>query len=446
MKEFFKDKVFFRNLFILIIPIILQELLNSSVNLVDNFMVGQLEEVAITSVGICNQIFFVFNLVLFGINSGASVFIGQYFGKNDFNGIYKVMGIGIILALLNSLIFFWAITFFPEVLMRLYSKDELVIIEGIKYLKVIAPAYFIISLIMAINAALKSTRHTSYPMITTFISLITNIFLNYLFIFKMNLGVQGAAISTLCARSIELLSQLLIIYLKKLPIVAKFKYYINFDKEFIKNYFIVCTPVILNEIFWSIGIAICNMAYKYSGTNAQAAVQITGTIQNLFTVVGVAIGGGCGILLSNSLGAGNKERAIDYSKKCLILTIMLSTIMSLFLLIISPYIVSIFKITDIVKDYAMKLLYIVSFGMIFKTFNYTAIVGVLRSGGDTKYTLWLDFSTVWFIGIPMAFLGSYFLKLPIYITYAMVYSEEIVKGVFSFLRVKKQKWVNTLIN
>ncbi|MDE6357684.1 MAG: MATE family efflux transporter, partial [Eubacteriales bacterium] len=354
-------------------------------------------------------------------------------------------GLGIALSLLNSLIFFAGITFIPENLMRLYSKDELVIIEGIKYLKIIAPAYFVISFIMAINASLKATRNTAYPMITTFISLLTNIILNYVFIFKMNLGVKGAAIATLCARIIELISQILIVYLKKLQIIASIKDYFSFNKEFVTNYFVICTPVILNEIFWSVGVAICNMAYKYSGTNAQAAVQITGTIQNLFTVVGVAIGGGCGILLSNALGSGNEEMAINYSKKCMILTIMLSTLMSLFLLIVSPYIVSVFKITDIVRDYAIKLLYVVAFGMIFKTFNYTTIVGVLRSGGDTKYTLLLDFLTVWLIGIPMAFLGSYFLNLPIYITYAMVYSEEIVKGFFSFFRVKKQKWVNTLV-
>lgn len=446
MKDFFKDKTFFKNLFILIIPIIFQELLNSSVNLVDNFMVGQLKEVAITSVGICNQIFFVFNLVLFGINSGSAVFIGQYFGKGDFKGIYKVMGLGIILSLLNSLLFFIAITFLPEFLMSLYSKDELVIIEGIKYFKVIAPAYFIIAFISILNSALKATRNTAYPMITTFISLICNIILNYIFIFKMNLGVKGAAIATLCARIIEFFAQILIIYIKKMPIITNIKNYFKFEKEFVKSFFVVCSPVILNEIFWAVGIAICNMAYKFSGTNAQAAVQITGTIQNLFIVLGVAIGGGCGILLSNLLGVGDKKKAIEYSKKCMILTVILSSMMSILLLASSNFIVSQFEITNIVREYSIKLLKIVAFGMIFKTFNYTTIVGILRSGGDTKYTLILDFATVWFIGIPMAFLGSYFLNLPIYITYAMVYSEEIIKGFFSFARVKKQKWVNTLVD
>nr|WP_317356911.1 MATE family efflux transporter [uncultured Tyzzerella sp.] len=445
MKNFFSDKVFFKNLFLLIIPIIFQELLNSSVNLVDNFMIGQLGEVAITSVGLANQIFFVFNLILFGINSGAAVFVGQFFGKGDFGGIHKVIGLGVILSLLNATLFVTAIIFAPEFLMSLYSKDPAVIAEGINYLQIICPAYFVIAFVMAINASLKAIRKTHYPMITTFIALVTNVILNYLFIFKLGYGVKGAAMATLCARCVELTSQLIIIFGKKLPIITNVKNYFNFNKSFVLAYFDVCTPIILNEVFWSIGISVCNMAYKFSGTDAQSAVQITGTIQNLFTVMGVAIGGGCGIMLSNVLGCGDIEKAKDYSKKCMIITVIMSSIMGVILLILSPFIVDLFNVKDLVKDYTHKMLMIVAFGLIFKTYNYTTIVGILRSGGDTKYTAILDFASVWFIGIPMAFLGAYVLNLPIYVTYAMVYSEEIIKGFFSSARVRKNKWAKSLV-
>ena len=232
---------------------------------------------------------------------------------------------------------------------------------------------------------------------------------------------------------------------KKLPILTNIKNYFKFNKAFVKSYFDVCTPVILNEVFWSIGISVCNMAYKFSGTDAQSAVQITGTVQNLYTDMGVAIGGGCGILLSNVLGYGDIEKAKEYSKKCMVLTVIISSIMGVILIVLSPYIIDIFKVKNLVKDYTHKLLMIVAFGIVFKTYNYTTIVGILRSGGDTKYTAILDFSSVWFIGIPMAFLGAYFLELPIYITYAMVYSEEIVKGFFSSARVKKNKWAKSLV-
>ena len=445
MREFFSDKTFFKNLFLLIIPIMFQEILNSSVNLVDNFMIGQLGEVAITSVGLANQIFFVFNLILFGINSGASVFVGQFFGKGDFKGIHKIMGLGTILSLLNAFIFVCAIVFAPQFLMSLYSKDSAVISEGVKYLQIVCPAYFLIAFNMSNNAALKAIRKTHIPMITTFIALMSNIFLNYIFIFKLGYGVQGAAIATLCSRAIELMSQILIILIKKYEIVTQIKNYFTFDKDFIKSYFKICTPIILNEIFWSLGVTICNMAYKFSGTDAQSAIQITSTIQSLFIVMGVAVGAGCGILLSNILGFGDIEKAKKYSKKCIIMTIFLSSIMSVILLILSPFIINLFNVKDLVKNYTHNLLLVVSLGMIFKTYNYTTIVGILRSGGDTMYTAILDFATVWLIAIPMAFLGAYFLNLPIYITYAMVYFEEVIKCFFSTKRVNQYRWAKSLV-
>lgn len=445
MKNFFKDIPFFKSLFILILPIIFQELLNASVNLIDNFMIGQLGEVAITSVGIANQVFFVFNLVLFGINSGTAVFVGQYFGKGDTSGIHKVMGLGIVLSLINASIFVFLITFFANELMSLYSQDSLVIEASVNYLKITSPSYFCTAFIASINASLKAIRKTSYPMRTTLIALISNMILNYIFIFLLDYGVSGAAFATLCARIIELIVQISVITIKKLPIVTSIKNYFKFDKSFVKEYFIVCMPVILNEIFWSLGVTICNMAYRFSGTDAQSAVQITGTIQNLFTVMGVAIGGGCGILLSNSLGAGELERAEEYSKKCLLLSTIMSLIMGVILLIVKSYIIDIFNVKDVVKDYANNLLIVVAIGISFKIYNYTTIVGILRSGGDTTYTAILDFGAVWLIAIPMAFLGAYVLELPIYITYAMVYSEELIKVILTTKRVNKNKWLKSLV-
>lgn len=445
MNSFFKDLAFSRSLLVLVLPIICQELLNASVNLIDNFMIGQLGEVAITSVGIANQVFFVFSLILFGINSGTAVFVGQYFGKGDFKGIHKVMGLGITLGLVNASIFVFAISFFAEELMTLYSPDPLVIELSVKYLKMIAPSYFCTAFITSINASLKAIRKTSYPMRTTLIALLSNMTLNYIFIFVLNYGVVGAAFGTLCARVIELTAQICIILFKKLPILTKIKNYFTFDVAFVKEYFIICLPVILNEIFWSLGVTICNMAYRFSGTDAQSAVQITGTVQNLFTVMGVAIGGGCGILLSNSLGANELERADEYSKKCLILSTIMSILMGAILIIIRPYIIDIFNVKDVVKEYANNLLLVVAIGISFKTYNYTTIVGILRSGGDTTYTAILDFGAVWLIAIPMAFLGAYYLELPIYITYAMVYSEEIIKAIFTTMRVNKKKWLKSLV-
>lgn len=445
MKDFFKDKEFFKTLGFIVIPIIFQELLNSSVNFVDIFMIGQIGEVAVTSVSLANQIFFIFNYILFGINSGASVFIGQYWGKNDLNGIYKIIGIGMILSLCTAGIFSFGALFMPKALMSLYSKDILVINEGVKYLKIIGISYFFTAFVMGINASLRAIKLTKYPMFTTFISLIVNIFLNYIFIFKLNFGVVGASLATLCARTVELLIQTLIIFKKKVPFLTKLKNYLKFDKQFLSMYFKVLTPVIINELLWSLGTSMYNVAYKFSGTNAQASVQISNSVQNVFTVIGVSVGTGCSILLSNLLGAGNKEKSLIYSKKCKQLALFFSFILSLILILSIPFIISLFNVPQIVKSYSQKILLIVSVSTILKTCNYLNIIGILRSGGDTKFTLILEGSTIWFIGVPMAFLGSYFLQLPIYLTFFLVMLEEVIKLILGSIRVKKEVWLKTLV-
>lgn len=441
----FKDKKFLKNIATLAIPIMLQELLNSSVNILDTFMIGRLGDTAVASVGLANQIFFLFVLITFGINSGGSIFIGQYYGKGDYKGIHKIMGITLSLSLFAAFIFWCGARLFPQQLMGFYSKDHLVIEQGGEYLKIISFSYFLSAIIVSLNAALKSTNVVMQPMITTFISLVSNFTFNLLFIFGLNMGVKGAAFATLLARIIEVIVQIVLIVRYKRVIRTRLSNYFVFDKNIVLQFLKISTPVILNEFMWALGNSVYNIAYKYSGTVAQAATQISGTVQNLFMVAGIAIGSACGILISNTLGAGDSKRAIEYSRKCCGLSVVLSIFMGIMLALATPFIVNVFKVGDEAKLYANYMLYVVSAFMVFKTFNFVTIVGVLRNGGDTTFCLLLDTLTVWFIGVPMAFLGSKFLGLPIYITFAMVYLEEVVKMFISAVRVWKNKWANTVI-
>jgi len=440
------DKVFLKLAANLAIPIILQDILNSSVNMVDTFMIGRLGESEVAAVGLANQVFFIYQLILFGITSGSAIFMGQYWGKHDTASIHKVMGISIGLSLFFAFIFSSAAFFIPEKIMRLYSQDANVINFGCDYLSIIIISYFFSSIIVSVNAALRATGTTKLPMCTTFISLFSNIIFNYIFIFKMGFGVKGAATATVFARGIEILSQLILIYKLKTPVAAKLSNYLKADKEYLKVFFKITVPVILNEFMWSLGMSIYNMAYKYSGTEAQAAVQISSTVQNLFIVMGTGAGFACGIMLSNALGAGDINKAIDYSRKFIKLSVILSFFMGIILFLSSDFILLFFDVSDIVKEYAYYLFLITSVGIIIKTYNYTTIVGILRSGGDTRFCLILDTAGVWFIGIPLAFIGSKVLELPIYITVALVYMEEVMKFFVSTKRVLKNNWAKTLID
>ncbi len=445
MKNLFKDKVFLHNITILALPIMLNELINSLINIMDTFMTGKLGAQSVTAVGLSNQIFFLFNLCCFGISSGASVFMAQYWGNKDVKGVRRVLGLAVISAEFFALLFFILARYIPGQLLGIYSKDAEVIVLGESYLVVVSLSYFFTAFVNVFNIALKAIGRAAQPMFTTLVSLISNVVLNYIFIFVMHLGVKGAAYGTVCARSIEFALQLSLIFIRRLPVLGRPRDYMSADLAFIKHYFIIAMPVFLNEFIWALGTTIYNVAYKYSGTVAQAAIQVSSSVQNLFIVAGMGFGTAVGIILSNSLGAGDREKAIDYSKKGKKLVVLTSIFSGVVLILFAKLIVSFFDIDEQGRRYALYMLYVVAAGITVKNINFINIVGILRSGGDTLAGLIMDMSSVWLIGIPMAFLGSALLGLPIYITFTMVYMEEVVKLIFSEARVLKLKWANTII-
>ena len=441
-----KKNEFFKRLLALSIPIMLQELLNSSVNMVDIVMIGSLGIESVAAVGLANQIFFLFILLCFGIISGSGIFIGQFFGKRDMAGVHKVMGICFTFTIAGASLFATGAIFFPEFLMQIYSNDENVIRLGVSYLRIIGFSYFFTAISASLNGALRSIGQTKFPMITTIVALLISVSLNYVFIFIFDFGVAGAALGTLIARMVELTLQLFIINKFKLPIATKLKSYFVADKAFIKIFFKTTTPVILNEVVWATGVSLYQIAYKFVGMEAQGAMQIASTVQNLFMVIGMAVGTSCGIMLANLLGAGEHEKAIIYSRKCLLLVIVFSMLMGLVLILLTPFIINFFDVSDSIKDSLQKIIYVVALGMTVKTFNYTTVVGILRSGGDTKFCLLLDSGTVWLVGVPSAFLSAIIFQWPIHLVFAMVYGEEIVKCFLSGQRVWKNRWARTIVD
>lgn len=441
-----KDKAFMKKLGMLALPIMLNDILNSSVNLLDTLMIGRLGDAPLTAVGLANQIFFLFIVINFGINSGNAIFVGQFYGKGDNKGIYKGMGMTAVIAFFVSLLFVLAAVLAPETLMNFYSKDSEVIELGCVYLRIVGYSYMFDTFTVLINSALRATGRVVQPMATTFVSILCNFVLNIVFIYILKMGVKGAAIATLTARGIELAVTLGWSVFKKHVIItapANYFRYIKFD--FVKTFLTVTTPVILNELMWALGTTVYNVAYKYSGTVAQAAVQIASTVQGVFMVEGTAIGSACGIMIANAIGANDRDRAIDYSRKSMVMCFWFSVCAGVLLALASPYIAGFFNVTPEARRYAYYMLIIISAGIIIKNINFITIVGILRNGGDTKFCLLADAATVWLVGVPLAFLGSKVLGLPIYITFAMVYMEEVVKLFLTVPRVLKNKWINTLV-
>ncbi|MGL4345077.1 MAG: MATE family efflux transporter, partial [Cellulosilyticaceae bacterium] len=306
MKKVFQDKQFLKSLWVLALPITIQSFITSSLNLIDNVMVGKLGEEAIASVGLANQYIFIFTLCLMGINAGASVFMAQYWGKKDVKSIKKILGLDMNIGLFVSLIFGLAAFFAPEQIMGILSKDPAVVTLGAGYLRIVAISCVFTNFTQMFSAGLRSTEQVKVPMYASLIGVGANAVLNWIFIFGKCgmpvMGVYGAALATTIARIIEMLYIVGYVYMSKNMIAAKLKELYSFDMALVKTYFKTSWSVIANELIFSVGMTAFSMAYARIGTNAVATMQIATTINNIFTVLLMGMAVATAIMVGNKIG------------------------------------------------------------------------------------------------------------------------------------------------
>ncbi len=444
-----KDKVFYRTMLAIALPIALQNLITSSLNMIDTVMIGRLGETEIAAVGLANQYFFIFVLLLFGINSGAAIFTSQFWGKKDVTNIKRIIGITLLMGGGLSLLFSLGAFLIPQLILRVFTDDVQVIKLGSQYLRIISFSYLITAISFAYSFSARSIGQAKLPMFVSVVSLFSNGLLNYVLIFgKLGLpmmGVKGAALATLISRFIETTLLLGIIYGQKMAIGGTFKEMLDISGTLFKRYIRTGLPVILNEGFWSLGMTMYSIAYARISTEAIAAVQIANTVQGIFMVVSMGLGNACAVMIGNILGAKEEDKAIDYAFRFSIVGPLIGLGLGVMLYFSAPFILSFYNISELVYGNAKNILQVMAFFISAKIFNTILVIGILRSGGDTTYSLFLEMSSVWLFGVPMAFLGAHFLKLPIYWVVAMVSCEEVVKALFGIPRVLSKKWVRNVV-
>ncbi len=446
----FKDKDFLKNLWLLAIPVTVQSFITSSLNLIDNVMVGRLGEHAIASVGLSNQFIFIFMLCIMGVNAGASVFMSQYWGKKDIVNIKKFLGIDISVGLLFSIIFALFCIVLPENIMQILSKDPAVITQGVSYLRIVGISCIFTNFTQAYSAALRSTEQVKIPMYASLIGVACNAFFNWIFIFgnfgMPELGVAGAALATSIARFIEMIFILSYVYFSKNIVAATIKELFSFDNDFVKRYINTSWPVILNELIFSVGLAAYSVAYSRIGTNAIATMQIANTLNNLFTVLLVGMATAAAIMIGNKIGASQEDVARQYAMNTGILTPLVSMIMAMLIWLLAPSILSIFKISASTYADTLSVLRMMAAFFPIKAFNMVMIVGVFRGGGDTAYSMLVQAGTIWLYSVPLAFIGATVFHLPVQTVFFLVSTEECVKIVFELFRLKSGAWLKNVIN
>lgn len=444
--KFWKDKIFLKSMLSIAIPIALQNLITSSLNMVDTLMISSLGESSIAAVGLANQVFFFYALINFGINSGSSIFISQYWGREDIFSIRKILGLSVSLSTITGIIFTLGAFFFPEFIMGIFIKEPEVVKLGADYLRIVSLSYIITAIGFAYSISLRSTGRPKVPMMVSAISFVTNTVFNYLLIFGKfgfpQLGVKGAAWGTLIARIVEIIFILYIVYSTNGPLAASPKELLDWNKEFVNKYLNTISPVILNETFWSLGQVMYSIAYARIGKEATAAIQLTTTIQNIFFVLVRGLANACAVMVGNKIGAGDKEEAYEYAIQFLTLSTLIGLIFGVIMALTPDLTLKVFKnLEPNLYEITRKLLVIMGLSFFIRTYNSTAIVGVLRGGGDTRFSMFLEMGAVWLVGVPLAFFGALVLKWPVYFVLPLVILEEVVKFSLSLPRILSKKWI-----
>ena len=445
-----ENKKFYKLLISLCIPMIIQNLISTSVNVIDTVMISSLGESSVASIGVANQFFFLFNMTLYGITGGAGIFISQFFGKKDVNNIKSITGLSAVIAFAFGCLFLIPALMFPNLIVKIFSSDSEVMKLSIEYFRIISLSYPIIAISTVFSMGARGVRNPKLGMVCSSIALIVNIILNYTLILGNfglpTLGVKGAAIATVIARIIELILIVSYVYFIKKDYILKFniKDILRIKSDFIKTFISKSLPIFLNDSLWAFGTVLYSVAYSQAVTSAIAASQIATSTGNFFIMTSVCVANGAAIMLGNELGADNIDKAIKYSKKFSILVSLTGLLFGILLIVNIPLLLKIFNVSSALSPDIIKIFIIMGVMMALKSFNTFIVIGVLRSGGDTKYSLFLELGCMWLVSIPLTFLAA-FKGSSIFILVLLTYSEEIAKFIFGVPRAISKKWATNLV-
>lgn len=455
MKRFFDqikrlsaNQDFIRPLITIGLPVALQNLIAASLNMVDTLMIGRLGPVEIAAVGLANQFFFLLNLFLFGVNSGAAIFTAQFWGERDVKNIRRVLGISLLTGMMTAFLFFLMAVLFPEWILGAFSSDPRVIATGSEYLRIVALGYIPMAVSFCFAFLLRSTGEVILPVTVSMSALITNSVLNYLLIYGNaglpRMGVPGAAWATVFARVLEMTILLFLVYQRRLPLAANRRELMDITPTFVRRFFNTTVPVILNEFLWALGVTMFTIVYARMGTHVVAAVNIFSTVERMSMVFIFGLAQACAVTLGHMIGSGRETEAKGYAQKYALLGPMLGLFIAGLLTVVSGPVLSLFNVPDSVTTNAAAILSIFAVILPVKIFNLVNIVGVLRSGGDTKFSLLLDTVGLWVIAVPLAFLAGFVWRLPPPLVYLLVNMEEVFKCGLGIYRLVSGKWLNNL--
>ena len=440
-------KGFYRELFVLVIPIVVQNLISSSVTVADTLMLGNVDQTSLSASGLAGQLMFLINVMFFGLNSAITILASQYWGKKDVKVISKILGVGLIIGMVVTITFSALAFFVPKKVMWIWTDDPALIEAGAVYLRYVAPSYIFLGIFQPYISILKSCERVVFSTVISTIALLVNVVMNFFLIFGYGpfpeMGITGAAIATsLSCGSGALLC--IIDFLRQKVIPKDLRVVFAIPGALILDFFRYSLPAFVNDIMWGLAFTVNSVIMGHLGSDIVAANAVVSSVRDLVTVVGFGIASAASIMLGKQIGENKLDRAKKDASSIVRVAIFSGIISGFVLLIISPFIPGLVDITEVAAGYLKIMLLINIAYQMGQIINTVLIASIFRCGGNSKYGMILDIITMWFFAVPLGLISAFVLKLPPLIVYVLMCTDEFAKMPFAVRHYLKGNWIRNI--
>lgn len=448
MKYLETDRRFYEALVKLALPVALQSVITVGINLIDTIMLGELGETALSASSLANQFISLFMFLCMGIAMGTSVMTSRFWGARDHESLKKVITIALRFGGALALLFTALNVLFPRTIMTVYTAEAEVIEAGIVYLVWSTPAYLLVALTLICTNILRSTELQKVPFLASIFGFFINIGANYVFIFgKLGMpamGVAGAALGTVIARVVEAGIILVYFLLKDEQILYRVKDLFSRCGEMFPEFARISVPVMLSDGLLGIGESVLAIIMGHISSQFVSANAITNVVQRISTIFISGISFGSCFILGQTLGRGETEKAQRQGNTCFALGLGIGVLAAGIIELIASPVIRSYNITEETQLIARALMHAISVIVVFRSTNSILTKGVLRGGGDTRFLVYADTSTMWLLAIPLGALCGLVLRLSPFWIYLALHADQVVKAVWCYFRLKSGKWIKKI--
>lgn len=451
---------FYKRVFALALPIAAQSLITIGVNMLDTMMVGSLGDDPLSATSLANSFISIYQIFCMGLGMGASVLVSRYWGmKNSAKdetdaesasrALKQTVCLMLRLTVILATVFALATLFIPDMIMRTYTDDASIISFGVRYFRYSIVTYYFVGISLVTTIVLRSVGQVVLPLVVSIGAFFVNLSMNYILIFGKfgapRMEVAGAALGTLLSRVFELIFIMGYLLFIDKKILFRIKDFLMQTGSLLKEYIRISIPVLISDAILAIGNNSVAMVIGHLGSTFVAANAITSVTQQLSSVVISGVSQAGAIVTGITLGEGNREKTMRQGYHFFGLGLVLGLISAGFVFIFSGSIIGYYKnVSPETVKIAKQLMNAICLIIVFQGTNSIMTKGVLRGGGDTKILMVADNVFLWVLAIPLGIIAGFYMKWSPFVIYICLKSDQIVKTLWAFLRLRSRKWIKKI--